>query len=132
MDLDLNKIDDATLALLYLGLHDGARTWKGFDWEVMNRLHEAGYITDPRVKAKSVLFTVDGLERAARLLEQLFGKAVASGATAPTALPLHSPSSTKSVIGSAAKGPADAVVSVSAVADELDGLMQGMRAFSTR
>lgn len=40
MELDTNKIDDAVLALLYLGLHDGVRAWKGFDWEAMNRLHE--------------------------------------------------------------------------------------------
>ena len=72
MELDTKKIDDAVLALLYLGLHDGARAWKGFDWEAMNRLHELGYITDPRGKAKSVVFTEEGLERAQQLLEKLF------------------------------------------------------------
>ncbi len=74
MELDTDKIDDALLALLYLGLHDGARAWKGFDWEAMNRLHEQGYITDPRGKAKSVVFTEEGLERAERLLEELFSR----------------------------------------------------------
>src|SRR5437870_11295153 len=74
MELDTNKIDDAVLALLYLGLHDGARAWKGFDWEGMDRLHEQCYITDPRGKAKSVVFTEEGFERAQRLLERLFGK----------------------------------------------------------
>ncbi len=74
MDLDTNKIDDAVLALLYLGLHDGARAWKGFDWDAMDRLHERGYITEPRGKAKSVVFTQVGLERARSLLEKLFGK----------------------------------------------------------
>ena len=73
MDLDTNKIDDAVLALLYLGLHDGYRAWKGFDWEVMNRLHEQGHISDPRSKAKSVVFSEVGLNRARRLLESLFG-----------------------------------------------------------
>jgi hypothetical protein len=48
MELDTQKIDETVLALLYLGLHDGARAWKGFDWEAMNRLHEQGFITDPR------------------------------------------------------------------------------------
>jgi Domain of unknown function (DUF6429) len=38
----------ATLALLYLGLREGARVWKSFDWEAMNRLHEKGLITDHR------------------------------------------------------------------------------------
>jgi hypothetical protein len=74
MELDTNKIDDAVLALLYLGLHDGARAWKGFDWDAMDRLCERGYISDPRSKAKSVVFTEEGLERAKRLLEKLFGK----------------------------------------------------------
>ena len=64
MNLDTSKIDDAVLALLYHGLHNGARAWKGVDWEAMNRLHEQGYITDPRGKAKSVVFTEEGLERA--------------------------------------------------------------------
>jgi hypothetical protein len=74
MKLDTKKIDDAVLALLYLGLHSGPRAWKGFDWDAMDRLHEQGYISDPRVKAKSVVFTEEGLERAKVLLEKLFGK----------------------------------------------------------
>jgi hypothetical protein len=74
MELDTQKIDQAILALLYLGLHDGARAWKGFDWDALDRLHQQGYITDPRGKAKSVVFTAEGLERAQRLLRQLFGK----------------------------------------------------------
>jgi hypothetical protein len=60
------------LALLYLGLHDGSRAWKGFDWEAMNRLHGKGFIVDPRGKAKSVVFTEAGLDEAKRLLEQSF------------------------------------------------------------
>jgi hypothetical protein len=74
MELDSNKIDEAVLALLYLGLHDYARAWKGFDWDAMDRLYQQGYITDPRSKAKSVVFTEEGLERARHLLEKLFGK----------------------------------------------------------
>ena len=72
MTLDEGKIDQAVLALLYLGLHDGARAWKGFDWEAMNRLHEKGFIADPRGKSKSVVFTEAGLDEAKRLLEQSF------------------------------------------------------------
>lgn len=87
MELDTNKIDDAVLALLYLGLHDGARAWKGFDWEAMNRLHEQGYITDPRSKAKSVVFTEEGLERAKRLLEERFTKPAEQAAAADRGRP---------------------------------------------
>lgn len=74
MELSVEKIDRAVLALLYLGLHDGDRAWKGFDWDAMSRLHEKGYITDPVGKAKSVAFTDEGLLEAQKLLEELFGK----------------------------------------------------------
>jgi hypothetical protein len=82
MELDTNKIDEAVLALLYLGLHDGARAWKGFDWDAMDRLFQRDYITDPHGKAKSVVFTEEGLERAKILLEKLFGKHTEPGAAA--------------------------------------------------
>lgn len=29
------RIDDAVLALLLLGLHEGDRAWKSFDWDAM-------------------------------------------------------------------------------------------------
>jgi Domain of unknown function (DUF6429) len=74
MELDHDKIDDVVLALLYLGLHGGTRAWKSFDWDAMDRLHEKGYISNPQRKAKSVVFTEEGLERAERLLAALFGK----------------------------------------------------------
>lgn len=74
MELDTDRIDDAVLALLVLGLHDGARAWKGFDWDALDRLHRRGYISDPRGKTKSVVFTEEGLERAGRLLQTLFGR----------------------------------------------------------
>jgi hypothetical protein len=74
MQLDTDKIDEAMLALLSLGLHDGVRVWKGFDWDALHRLYEKGYITDPRGKAKSVILTEDGLQRSQQLLASLFGK----------------------------------------------------------
>lgn len=74
MTLDADKIDETVLALLLLGRHDGARAWKGFDWDAMNRLHEKGYITDPRGKAKSVVFTEEGIIEAERLIKKLFTK----------------------------------------------------------
>ena len=80
MKLDNDKIDDAVLALLLLGMHDGARAWKGFDWEAMNRLHEKGFISDPRGKTKSIVFTEEGLKQAERLLEKLFSEVDGSGA----------------------------------------------------
>ena len=72
MEADPDKIDEAVLALLYLTLHDGARAWKSFDWDAMNRLHEKGYILDPVGKAKSVVLTDEGLSEAERLFQKLF------------------------------------------------------------
>jgi hypothetical protein len=83
MELDNDKIDEAVLALLLLGIHDGARAWKGFDWESMNRLHAKGLISVPRGKAKSIVFTEKGLQEAERLLEKLFSKDNAAGARQP-------------------------------------------------
>ncbi len=74
MAIDTDRIDEAVLALLYLGLHDQYRAWKGFDWEAMNRLHEKGMIDDPVSKAKSVMFTQEGLRRSRELFEAMFTK----------------------------------------------------------
>ena len=74
MDYNPDKVDEAVLALLYLTVHDGARPWKSFDWEAMNRLHEKGYISDPVGKAKSVVLTEEGLKASERLFKKFFGK----------------------------------------------------------
>ena len=71
-DIDPERIDDAVLALLWLGLHDGWRAWKGFDWDALDRLHRKGMISDPVGKAKSVVFTEEGLREAERLFGELF------------------------------------------------------------
>ncbi|GHU10230.1 hypothetical protein FACS1894185_1130 [Betaproteobacteria bacterium] len=73
MKLDLERIDQAVLALLYLGLHDEVRTWKSFDWDAMSRLHEKGFISNPVGKTKSIVFTDEGLRESERLLQSLFG-----------------------------------------------------------
>jgi hypothetical protein len=72
MDLDPDRIDEAVLALLYLGLHDGTRAWKGFDWAALDRLHGKGYISTPRTSAKSVVFTEEGRCESERLLRLMF------------------------------------------------------------
>jgi hypothetical protein len=78
MELDLDKIDEVTLALLSLVMHEegewGARAWKGFDWDTMNRLHDKGFIGNPASKAKSVVMTPEGVARANELFEKHFAK----------------------------------------------------------
>jgi hypothetical protein len=73
-ETDRDKIVEAVLALLQLTLHDGDRAWKGFDFEVMDRLFEKGCILDPRGKSKAVVLTREGLERSRELFKRLFGK----------------------------------------------------------
>ena len=72
MEIDRDKIDEAVLALLWLTLHDERRAWKGFDWDVLERLHARGLIADPVNKAKSVSLTDEGLRRAEELFRALF------------------------------------------------------------
>ena len=74
MDYDKDKVDEMVLALLFLTLHNDCRTWKGHDWEAMNRLHEKGMIEDPVKRTKSVMFTEDGLQRSRELFIKHFGK----------------------------------------------------------
>jgi hypothetical protein len=75
MDIDKEKLEQAILALLYLtSFKDrvGLRAWKGHDWQVMNELHEKGYISNPASKAKSVAFTEEGAQLSKELFEKLF------------------------------------------------------------
>ena len=75
MEIDNKKVDEMTLALLYLTTFKdkyGLRAWKSHDWGVLDRLHESGYIHDPATKAKSVMLTEEGAERSKRLFEKHF------------------------------------------------------------
>lgn len=73
---DLTPIEQFALVLLRHSAfeeHGNLRSWKGYDWEVMNRLHEKGLISDPVSKAKSVLFTDEGRWQADELVKSLVG-----------------------------------------------------------
>ncbi len=73
---DQDKVDDCTLALMDLVRCDdryGARAWKGFDWDTLDRLFEKGYISDPKGKAKSVALTEEGMRRSEELFREMFG-----------------------------------------------------------
>jgi hypothetical protein len=69
---DESKIEDAVLALLATFSFDGGRSWKGFDFEIMNRLHARDFIDNPAGKNKSVWLTPQGLERGREIAERLF------------------------------------------------------------
>ncbi len=67
---------ELTLALLFLnrfrekiGQTSLWRSWKGFDFDTLDKLEEAGLISSSRT-AKSVTFTNEGLAEARRLLDK--------------------------------------------------------------
>jgi hypothetical protein len=75
MEYDKEKVDEVVLALLYLttfGDQYGLRAWKGMDWETMERLHQKGYIGDPKSKAKSVVLSEEGSELSEKLFIKYF------------------------------------------------------------
>jgi len=77
MEYNKDKVDEMALALLFLttyGDKHGLRAWKEIDWSTTNRLHEKGYIGNPKSKARSVVVTEEG----AKLSEELFKKYFAS------------------------------------------------------
>ena len=78
MEFDTDKLDEVVLALLYLNAfqerYGAIRAWKGFDWDTLDRLHEQGFISSPRSKAKSVVMTEEGFERGRQLFDAYFGR----------------------------------------------------------
>ncbi|MFP4140299.1 MAG: DUF6429 family protein [Planctomycetota bacterium] len=82
-NFDMDKAAEYTLALMALTICDEtkiegerfARTWKGYDWDVMDHLHGKGYISNPRSKARSVGLTPEGLKRCEELFEEHFMQA---------------------------------------------------------
>ena len=78
MNYNESKVDELTLALMFLTtvpMQGQMRSWKGYDWDTLNRLHAAGLISNPVSAAKSVALSEAGLKRSAELFEQYFGKA---------------------------------------------------------
>jgi hypothetical protein len=76
MEYDQEKVDEMVLALLYLGMFSERsvrRAWKSFDWDALDRLHEKGYISNPKSAAKSVVMNDSGAKLAESLFKQHFG-----------------------------------------------------------
>lgn len=73
MEYDYKLIEHAVLALLATYSCDTGNAWKGFDFEIMNRLHEHGFISDPVNKNKSIWVTDEGLAQGRQIADRLFG-----------------------------------------------------------
>jgi len=79
MKPNTDKIDAAVLALLHLtsftegkGEFAFTRAWKGHDWEALDRLHQKGFISDPKNNNKSVGLSQEGSQKAEALFQRLF------------------------------------------------------------
>ena len=78
MQYDQDKVDEMTLALLYLvasGYQEGlgARAWKGFDWNTIICLHKKGWIIEPKIKSMTLHLTEEGFKKSEQLFRQHFG-----------------------------------------------------------
>jgi hypothetical protein len=77
MEIDWNKVDEMVLALLALtSFQDGyqTRAWKNINWDIMDRLFQQGYISDPKSKAKSITLSEQGMAQGKALYEDFFQK----------------------------------------------------------
>lgn len=75
-DIDKEKIAEAALAILSLTAHGDAdfkRVWKGLDWDLLDLLHEKGWISNPVGKQKSVQLTEEGIKLAQEYIDKHFG-----------------------------------------------------------
>lgn len=81
MKYDEKLIEDAVLALLATFSAENGNAWKGFDFEIMNRLHELGFISNPVSKSKSIWLTAEGQERGRQIADRLFGVQIQTGKT---------------------------------------------------
>ena len=70
-------IDEIMLAFLYFNYFEdnyGKRAWKSLDWDAMGRLHQKGYISDPKSKAKSISITDEAIALGEKLAKKYFQK----------------------------------------------------------
>jgi len=54
MDYNEDKVDEITMALLYLVMsrdERGGQAWKTFETRTLDRLHAKGWIADPKMKS---------------------------------------------------------------------------------
>ena len=78
MDIDEEKLDEVVLALLYVTrFKDGPnmRTWKSYEWSILDRLHEKGFIDNPKSKSKSVVLFESAEVEGEKLINKYFAKA---------------------------------------------------------
>jgi hypothetical protein len=77
MEYNRDKVDEMVLALLFLTSSSdpfGTRAWKGFNLEVLERLHRKGYINDPMEKSPTVTLSEAGADLSKKLFFENFAE----------------------------------------------------------
>ena len=77
MEIDEQKMDEVVLALLYYTrFKDGVNTraWKSYEWSILDRLHEKGFIDNPQSKSKSVVLFESAVVEGEKLVNKYFAK----------------------------------------------------------
>ena len=77
MEYDEDKVDEMTLALLYLGTTKrqagpGAQAWKAFDMGTIKRLRQKGWIEEPKMKSITLDVTETGFKKSEELFKKHF------------------------------------------------------------
>ncbi|OFO67041.1 hypothetical protein HMPREF3022_00985 [Neisseria sp. HMSC065C04] len=75
MPYNHQKMENALFALIGALEFENGRFWKGYDFDLLNSLHEQGLISQPWGKAESAYLTPEGLEKAKALVKEMFGEA---------------------------------------------------------
>ncbi|OFZ36359.1 MAG: hypothetical protein A2504_10220 [Bdellovibrionales bacterium RIFOXYD12_FULL_39_22] len=78
MEYNEDKVDELLLALMFLttfpnGKNLGTSTWKEYDWHHLDRLHEKGYISNPKSKNKTVRLSEEAIVLSKELFKKHFG-----------------------------------------------------------
>ena len=77
MEYDKDKVDEMTLALLFLVMsrtQNGGRALKGLDLSTLERLHQKGWIAEPRIKDMALSVTPEGMKKSEEFFRSYFEK----------------------------------------------------------
>ncbi|NLP11230.1 hypothetical protein GX408_12620 [bacterium] len=75
MEYDKDKVDEMTLALMFLVTSkqgDGGKAWRAFDLQTLHRLHAKGWLGEPKSREILVPVTPEGMKKAEELFRKHF------------------------------------------------------------
>jgi hypothetical protein len=73
--MDTAKFDEIVLAILWHNQRSAGAAWKGLPWEASDRLFQAGLISNPRARRRSVALSEAGERQAEAAFKKHFGAA---------------------------------------------------------